>query len=232
MSIKVMIVEDDPMVRNINEKFVLKLEHFNIVSSVADINEAKHFLLANEVDLILLDVYMPSGCGLELLKWIREKQLKCDVILITAENKVDAVGEAFRYGAIDYLVKPFTFARFQESLNQFKIRQCQIKSRDYVEQDMIDKYVLGMKKPVAAVAEPIKLKPLRSGLNRDTYQQIIQFIDSCEEGFTAEVIALNVGLARVTVRRYLDYMVNENEVILQRVYGKVGRPIHLYQKRK
>lgn len=222
--LKIMIIEDEPMVRKINEMYIDKLDKFEIVSSVADINEAKEDLLKNEVDLILLDVYLPSGSGLDLLKWIREKNFKSDVILITAENTIDSINKAFRYGVIDYLVKPFTFERFQESLNKFIERFNKMRINDKLEQSLIDKYITGIG------IDNNKERVLRRGLNVNTYNEIINFIDSTEDECTAEFIATNIGLARVTVRRYLDYMVNEKEVKLIRTYGKVGRPTHFYKR--
>lgn len=225
-----MIVEDDPMVRNINERFVQKLNQFEIVSSVSDLEEAKNFLMNHEVHLILLDVFLPSGSGMDFLKWIREEQLKCDVILITAEKRLESIHEAFRYGVVDYLVKPFTFSRFQESLNHFLVRFHKLRSEEQVEQEFIDKYLRGIKEVSPAIKEPAKkVKELKRGLNLNTYQQIIGYLEQEHEDLSAEEIADRVGLARVTVRRYLDYMVSENEVTLIRVYGKVGRPIHLYR---
>lgn len=229
--LKLMIVEDDPMVRNINERFVQKINQFEVVASVADTEEAKSYLMKHEVHLILLDVFLPSGSGLDFLKWIREEQLKCDVILITAEKRLDCIQEAFRYGVVDYLVKPFTFSRFQEALTHFLMRFDKLSSEQQVEQEFIDKYLRGVKEVGNAPKEKVKKnQELKRGLNINTYQQIIQFFEHCQEDLSAEEIADQVGLARVTVRRYLDYMVSVNEVSLIRVYGKVGRPIHLYRR--
>ena len=118
-----LIVEDDPMVREINEKFLEKVEGFTLQGSVNSIEKAKEAILRDKPDLILLDVFFPQGKGTDLLKWIRSENLKCDVILITADRNTDTVEEAFRYGAVDYLVKPFVFTRFKEALLHYKDRK-------------------------------------------------------------------------------------------------------------
>lgn len=227
--IKIMIVEDDPMVRKINENYSSQFESMNIVSSVSDIEEAKEYLLKNEVDLILLDVFLPSGNGLDFLKWIRGNEISSDVILITAENKINSINEAFRYGVMDYLVKPFTFERFEEAMKKYLVRYKDIGCSDRIGQEYIDKYITGIN--LDKDKKESKEKVLIRGLNIDTYNQIKDHIDSLDDSNTAEVIADGVGLARVTVRRYLDYMVKEGDLKLIRVYGKVGRPIHLYKKK-
>lgn len=227
--IKIMIVEDDPMVRKINENYSSQFKSMEIVSSVADIDEAKEYLLNNEINLILLDVFLPSGNGIDLLKWIRAKEISSDVILITAENKINSINEAFRYGVMDYLVKPFTFERFEEAMKKYLMRFKEIESSDRIGQEYIDKYITGIN--LDKDKKDSKEKVLIRGLNIDTYNQIKDYIDGLSDSNTAEVIADGVGLARVTVRRYLDYMVKEGELKLIRVYGKVGRPIHLYKRK-
>lgn len=98
--IQVLIVEDDPMVREINEKFLKKIEGYTVCNSVSSIEKAKASILKIRPDLILLDVFFPQGRGIDLLKWIRKEDLKCDIILITADKSMQTVEEAFRYGVV------------------------------------------------------------------------------------------------------------------------------------
>ncbi len=78
-------------------------------------------------DLILLDVYLPKENGIDLLKWIRKQDIDIDIILITADKSIERIQEAFRGGVVDYLIKPFNFERFKESLIQFKGRYYEFK---------------------------------------------------------------------------------------------------------
>ena len=99
--IKVFIVEDDPMVKEINKKFLEKLGEFEVVDDASSIEEAKRKVRKIEIDLILLDVFLPDGKGIDFLKWIRVEELYLDTILITADKCKLSVDEAFKYGAID-----------------------------------------------------------------------------------------------------------------------------------
>jgi response regulator of citrate/malate metabolism len=223
--IKVMLIEDDPMVRDINIKFTNKVSDFKVVDYAASIEEAKDIIKENLPDLILLDIFLPNGNGLELLRWIRNLELNCDVILITAEKSSGAVQEALRYGAVDYLVKPFTFQRFKDALEQYKKRYDSMITLSQIQQDAIDDFVLSTNKGKVAKEEVNLIK----GLSIHTYEQINSFINSKMTLFTADELADETGMARVTVRRYLDYMVKENKLELQIEYGKIGRPTHFYK---
>lgn len=140
-----MIVEDDPMVRQINSKFLKKIEGFSLEKAVANLSEAKEFLMQKQVDLILLDIFLPNENGIDLLKWLRQNEILSDVILITADKSVERVKDAFRYGVVDYLIKPFTFERFNESLNIFRERLNSFENSQTMEQSDLDKFILSNK---------------------------------------------------------------------------------------
>ncbi|WP_097028409.1 response regulator [Clostridium peptidivorans] len=222
--IEVMIVEDDPMVREINSKFLKRIEGFTLYKAVSNLDDAKKFISIKKPDLILLDVYLPKENGSDFLKWIRGQEIGIDIILITADKSIERIQEAFRYGVVDYLIKPFNFERFKESLIQFKSRYYQFKKNDVIEQKDLDKLISSSN--VSQIEDD-----LAKGLNKYTYKTIWDEIEKSNyEDFTAEDLAEKLGIARVTVRRYLEYMEKENKVGKSVEYGKVGRPQHKYHK--
>lgn len=225
--INVLIVEDDPMVSEINEKFLKKVEGFKLINSVNSLEKAKEAILANSIDLILLDVFFPQGKGIDLLKWIRLENLKCDAILITADRNTETIEEAFRYGAVDYLVKPFIFNRFKEALLQFRSRKNSFKNIDSMDQGIIDKYTMKENKHVIEYDEYIgDIK----GFNQYTYEKILEGISDMKDNpFTSEQMAKNIGVSRITARRYLDYLEKEEKLMVEMEYGKVGRPKNKYR---
>jgi len=225
--IKVLIVEDDPMVREINEKFLSKIEGYTLYDSVNSIEKAKESIIKGRPDLILLDVFFPQDKGLELLKWVRMENIKCDVILITADKSMETVEEAFRYGAVDYLVKPFVFKRFKEAMLQYKNRKNSFENIERVEQDIIDKYTLKKKREIAQDEDDISdIK----GFSQHTYEKVLEGIQEMEnKTFTAQEIAERIGVSRITARRYLDYLEKEQKLAIELEYGKVGRPKNKYR---
>jgi response regulator of citrate/malate metabolism len=225
--IQVMIDEDDPMVRDINTKFLKKIQGFELTSAVGNLKDARNFIKKQKLDLILLDIYLPKENGIDFLKWLREEEIKVEVILITADKTVDRIQEAFRYGARDYLIKPFTFERFKEALLKFKERYNNFKRVNEIEQNQLDKYISSSKR---LIEEEKTNNDLIKGLNRYTYNSIWQQVEQMGEIYTtAEQIAEILGIARVTVRKYLDYMNKEKKLEKLIEYGKIGRPQHKYK---
>jgi len=222
--IEVMIVEDDPMVREINSKFLKRVEGFILYKAVSNLEDAKKFISAKKPDLILLDVFLPKENGIDFLKWIRAQEVDIDVILITADKSIERIQEALRYGVVDYLIKPFSFERFKEALLQFKGRYYKFSKNDVIEQKDLDKLISG-----SGVSQ--NEEDFAKGLNKYTYKAIWDEIEKNSiEDFTAEELAEKLGIARITVRRYLEYMEKENKVDKLVEYGKVGRPQHKYFK--
>ncbi|MCG0040860.1 response regulator, partial [Escherichia coli] len=88
------------------------IEGFTVVAVAHSGHEALVKVNEYQVDLVLLDVFMPGQNGLKVLQEIRTKQEEIDVIFITAASDAQTIQQALRYGAIDYLIKPFTFERF------------------------------------------------------------------------------------------------------------------------
>lgn len=225
--IEVIIVEDDPMVRDINSKFLKKVDGFKLVSAVGNLTEAQQVILTKKPDLILLDVYLPKENGIDLLKWLRQNDIQVDVILITADKTSKRVQESFRFGAIDYLIKPFTFERFQNALMLFKERFNSLKNLDDIEQNQIDEFIPSNR--LAKSKNDKKTPELIKGFNKYTYNSIWQEIEKINNSYiTAEELAEIVGIARVTVRKYLDYMDSEGKLVKIIEYGKIGRPQHKY----
>jgi len=227
--IKVIIVEDDPMVRSINSKFLGKVEGFEIIGATGDYEEAQKLIKILNPNLVLIDVYLPTGDGINLLKWMRKEEIAADGIMITAERDIYAVQEALRYGAVDYLVKPFEFQRFKEALSNYRELCQKVKVGHRVEQDFIDTYLKGKKnEDIEEVKE--KTSVLVKGINEITYNQIWNYIkEGSLESFVAEDLANTMGLARVTVRRYLEHMASEGSLTVDLEYGKVGRPTNIYR---
>ncbi len=225
--INVMIVEDDPMVREINAKFLKKLDEFHLSKAASSITEAQKFTIEHPVDLILLDIYLPKENGIDFLKWLRKEEIESDVILITADKTSGMVQDAFRYGAVDYLIKPFTFERFKESLASYKERYHKINNFDTIEQKVLDKFI---SRNIADAEGESNENDMAKGINKYTYKLIWKEIINYESEYaTAEDISAKSGVARVTVRKYLEFMEKEGKVEKLIEYGKIGRPQHKYR---
>ena len=97
--IHVLIVEDDPMVAELNRCYLAKLEGFCLAGIAGNYLQALEKLKTDAIDLILMDIFMPGINGLELLAKIRETGHGVDVIMVTAARNTDSVKQALRLGA-------------------------------------------------------------------------------------------------------------------------------------
>ena len=219
---KVLIVEDDPMVAMINELFVSRHKDFVVAHKCNDGKSALEYLDENEVDLIILDVFMPYMDGFETLRQIRKKQIPVDVIMVTAANEREQLKEGLHLGVVDYLVKPFTFERFKVALDKFIAQVEALKDLDKVNQKNID-FLIDKSRKRANELYP-------KGIQEKTLQTIIEHLkENKNKWLTGDEIAEKVGLTGVTVRRYMTHLSETGMVIADMNYGTGGRPCMLYK---
>ena len=143
--IKVLIVEDDPMVAHLNRKYLEKVDGFECIGWVKNGKEAYDFIKCDLPDLLLLDVYMPVMDGVTLLKKIREEQMKVDVIMVTSAQDSYSVDQILQMGAVDYLIKPFELERFQFAFHTYRLRHEKIRKSEQLTQEELDE-ITGLKK--------------------------------------------------------------------------------------
>ena len=221
---KVIIVEDDPMVAMINEQYIEKNELFRVVNKVNNGEEAIAYLKGISVDLIIMDVYMPRLSGIETLREIRRLDINTPVIMVTAANDGKTFEEAMTLGAIDYLVKPFAYERFNMALLRFKEKDSVIHEGKALNQNNIDK-LLGASESHTGHESP-------KGIQDRTKDTILSCLASVEGFLTGDEISKRTGLSSVTVRRYMNHLIEEGDVTGIMNYETGGRPSMEYKIRK
>lgn len=223
--IKVLIVEDDPMVAELNKRYVEQIEGFEIIDILHNGEEALKKLKSQKIDLMILDIYMPKLNGLELLEEMRKSNVMTDVILVTAAREANSIDEALKLGAVDYLIKPFDKERFQKALSNYITRYKILHNNGVFSQEDIDK--------ITNVREDNKENEIQKGLHIKTLDRIREFISLNKDRYlTSEEIAEKTKFSRVTIRRYLEYLESVGEIKTEIEYGSVGRPSILYKYNK
>lgn len=225
VTIRAVIVEDDPMVAQINQQYLRRMGQFEIDGVFSNGQDALEYLRAHPVDLVILDVYMPVLSGNELLRIMAAESIKCAVIVVTAATEVQVVDEALRLGIVDYLIKPFSFQRFQDAIRKYLSQRSLLKSATSVDQAVVDQ-LLHSEVPSAAADQG----ELRKGLNQKTLAYIHEYLqEHGAEKHTCESISSASGLSKVTVRRYLNYLIETDQVLSSIDYETGGRPRVLYR---
>ena len=223
MDYKVLIVEDDPMVSMINEQYVNRNKAFRVVKKCKDGKSALGYLENNDVDLIVLDVYMPLMDGFETLRQIRKNKKSVDIIMVTAANDRASLEEALHLGVVDYLVKPFTYDRFRIALDKYVSQVAALKDLDTLNQKNIDFIIENAHK------KSEELYP--KGIQEKTLQTILdEMKKNPSKWMTGDEIAERIGLTGVTVRRYLTYLTEKGILLSEIDYETGGRPCMRYRK--
>ncbi|EOU1829170.1 response regulator [Clostridium perfringens] len=219
MEKKILIVEDDPMVALINKRFLENMGFKDILGPVQTEEEIIQLLDKENIDLILLDVYLPKKNGIDILKSLRYKKYLTDVIMITAANSVEEVKRAFAYGVTDYLVKPFEFERFEEAINKYKQKNNLLNKREALSQQDIDIISKSLEEKIE----------LPKGLNQKTLDRIMEFLkENKGKIWTLREIAYELKISNVTIKKYMDYLEDIKKVNVTLTSGNVGRPEYKY----
>lgn len=208
------------MVQEVNRQFVDNVPGFRVIGLAGNGVEGLELIRELKPDLVLIDVYMPEQDGLETLHKIRREAHDVDIIAITAASDMETIRDFFQHGVFDYIVKPFKFERIKKSLEKYRLFRSQIKEKETMSQKELDQIFFHKDEE-----EKITLP---KGLNQHTLDKITSFLAQCSEPLTAESVAEGVGLARVTVRRYLDYLEKIGRVEMKIQYGGIGRPSNQY----
>ncbi len=112
--IQCIVVDDEPVARGIIESYLEKIQNIHLVKSCKNAAEAFEILTANSIDLIFLDINMPEISGLSLAKSVKHRSK----IIFTTAYREYAV-EGFDLQAVDYLLKPISFDRFLQAVQNF-----------------------------------------------------------------------------------------------------------------
>ncbi|MBP2636999.1 MAG: dcuR [Firmicutes bacterium] len=220
--IKVLIVEDDPMVAELNRRYLARMTGFKVIAAAGSGDAALQLLDKHDIDLVLLDIYMPGMDGLDLLKQIRTLGKSVDVLAVTAASDSPSIKKALQYGAVDYLIKPFEFERLEAALSAYKTRAECMREQPTLNQSELDHCILGK--------EQSSKVELMKGLDRNTLKVVWENILAEQgNGFTTEEMARRVGISRVSMRKYLDFLRNLEVLHLEITYGSIGRPVYRYQ---
>jgi DNA-binding NtrC family response regulator len=113
---KVIVLEDDQIVRNNLEHFLRRRRYD--VASASTLAAAQDFLNKDNFDLIFVDVRLPDGDGTELLKSIQMRPQKPLVVITTGFGSVESAVECMKNGAFDYLIKPFSNEQIEVTLRK------------------------------------------------------------------------------------------------------------------
>ncbi|MFJ2893722.1 response regulator [Streptomyces sp. NPDC087218] len=218
--IEVLVVDDDARVAKVNAAYVSRVPGFRVVDEVHSAAEALVAIESRRVDLVLLDHYMPGDNGLAMVRELRRRGHHTDVIMVTAARDVATVQEAMRHGALQYLVKPFTYSGLRTKLEGYAALRHTLERGGEAEQGEVDRLFGAL----WAAGET----DLPKGHSPTTAELVRRALRSADGPLSAQEIAESAGMSRQTAQRYLKLLEKSGRVRLTLRYGETGRPEHRY----
>ena len=225
-SIDVLIVEDEVGIAELHAQFLRQSIRFNPIGIAANVKMARTMLKVHKPKLIILDNFLPDGNGIDLLREIvAEKNAeKADVILVTASSEMDTVKEAMHCGCFDYLLKPVSYDRLQETLNRYLKYHSAMNAYDNISQRHVDDLFNIQSRDKNSSTLP-------KGIGELTLDKIKQvFTQNVGIRYTAETLGDEVGISKTTARRYLEFCSASGFLVAENEHGRVGRPERVYVK--
>lgn len=215
--INVLVVEDDPVAADAHRAYVERVAGFTVAGVVHSGRAAVRFCARHRVDLMLLDFYLPDTHGLDVCRTLRATGALVDVIAVTSARDLELVRGAVSAGVVQYLLKPFTFAVLRGKLDSYaRFRDRVARLGKASGQADIDRVLETLRTPGR--------EPLPKGMSAATLDAVTAVLAEAREGVSAAAVAAASGVARVTARRYLEYLADHGVARRRPHYGTVGRP--------
>ncbi|MFC9596027.1 response regulator [Streptomyces sp. NPDC056944] len=212
--LRVLVVEDDPVAADAHALYAGRVEGFRVVGVAHSRAAAVRILDRTPVDLILLDLYLPDGHGLQLLRALRAAGHSADVIAVTSARDLAVVREGVSLGVVQYVLKPFAFATLRDRLVRYA--EFRASAGEASGQDEVDRALATLRAPHPAT--------LPKGLSGPTLEAVTRTLRATPAGLTAAEAGTAVGISRITARRYLEHLVTEGRAVRAPQYGQIGRP--------
>jgi len=215
-----LIVEDDYHVATIHAAYVRKVRGFSVAGHASTAAAARREIGRLTPTLVLLDLYLPDGHGLEIVReTLSGKGHRPDFLVITAARDMASVRAAMQLGTVHYLVKPFSFAQLEERLIAYRDLHGRLARIDQAEQHEVDALYGLLRGPA----------PLPKGQSGPTMARIRELLQESADDVSASEIAERVGISRSTAQRYLAELARQGKIELHLHYGSAGRPEHRYR---
>ncbi len=214
--LSVLVVDDDFRVANLHAEIVAAIPAFTVVATANTVAAARGYIGEGAFDLALVDVYLPDGSGIDLVR-----DITFDAMMLTAATEADTIRAALSAGALSYLVKPFPHAALAARLGGYA-RYRRILARPDLGAADVDAALECLRPAMSAASAPSV--PIAS----PTKDLVLHAIQSSRAPMSAGEVSVAIGISRATAQRYLAALVAKGTVVMRLRYGSTGRPEQEY----
>ncbi len=220
--IRVLVVDDDFHVAHAHAVGVSRVPGFDVVGEAHSCAEALAAVAMHTPHLLLLDMYLPDGSGLDVVRQLAADPAAAggqpDFLPVTAARDLDSVRAAMQLGAFYYLVKPFSFLALREQLEAYRTWTQQLSGSAEASQDVVDA-LYGIR-----ARRRVPRRPLPP-----TMAKVLEIVTGAPGPIATAEVADELGASRPTAQRYLAELLRRQLVDLDLTYGSTGRPEHRYR---
>ncbi|CAD2073841.1 transcriptional regulator [Phocicoccus schoeneichii] len=217
----ILIVEDDFRIGEMYKEFLKAETEAKKIECVINAKEALEYLSANEVDIVIIDIYLPDMMGDTLAEEILKKYPFINFICISANQDAQIIKDLINLGVLHYLIKPVKLDTLGEIVNRFINMNNALSTEKELEQSEIDQYF--------TVKKTIENTDLPKGIDPVSLEKIRNAFEIKEEWVSSE-LGQTLGTSRTTVRRYLEYLREIGYLKVTQEFGDKGRPEKIYKK--
>jgi response regulator of citrate/malate metabolism len=218
--IRTLVIEDEPIIAEGINADLRRVAGFTSIGVARTGRQGKELAGRERPDLVLLDFTLPDMTGFEVWRFLHGLPRPPDVIAVTAACEGNTVRSAIAHGAIEYLVKPFSFAAFRDRLERYADYARRLPAGVAANQEQIVCALGAMHGPA---------NRLPSGLSPVTLGLVIDVLRAADRPLSATEVAQAIGRSRVCARRHLEYLHRKELVTLEYRCDGPGHPVHLYR---
>lgn len=208
---RALIVEDEPLLNEELEEQLLE-EQFTVDSAVT-LQDAEDLVAGDEYDLVLLDLGLPDGNGLELLRMIKKYYEDTAVVILTARGEVEDKVKGLELGSDDYLAKPFAMAELRARIHAVLRRKFKINENEI----SVDGLLLNLEH----LKVSYKGAPLQ--LTETEYKILRYLLLNKDKTITRIALAEHIWGSKIDDRFSLDF-INSHMKNLRKKLSEVGIP--------
>ncbi|GAA0250127.1 response regulator [Cryptosporangium japonicum] len=212
-----LVVEDDPIAADAHAAYVERVAGFTVAGTALSAADALREMGRAPIDLVLLDMHLPDMHGLDICRRMRAHGHRADVVAVTSARDLSTVRAAVSLGIVQYLIKPFVFATFAEKLEQYAAYRSTLAGGGVLSgQHEVDRAL--------ALLHGRGQTGLPKGMSPESLDAVTGALRAADVPVSASEIAEDLGMSRITARRYLEHLTDAGLATRAARYGRAGRP--------
>ena len=224
--LKVLIAEADPLLQKLYSDLIAEEHSYSVVKCVSTGPKLFEAIRFFQADLVLLDLYLRDFSAIEGLDELRKEFPRTDYIIASSGEDPELVRKALCQGVFEFLIKPFSFERLKLALRNYQVYHHSLtgRTRPWQQEDLDTLVSMKARDPSWA-----NNRAIPKGLQLKCLNDIEQFLRENPDTFSAQEIGDRLGLSRSTARRYLEFLMMSERLVVEYAYRKVGRPEKRYR---